>query len=268
MRRARATARGGTKVKRILLGIAALGLVAAIGATVWLYRSLDGLVAGAIEKYGSAALGTEVDVGFVEIRLREGQATIRKLTVANPEGFSKQDAMAFESLTVQIDPTSITGSPIVVPQIRLLGPSILFEVAQGGASNVDTLRRNAQSYAPPSPAEQKEEAPVTDSGEPVRLRVGVLQMADASVRADLRGVGGDERDVALSGFELTELGGATGATPPELAKQIAVDLTRRVVEAVARERIGSELEKQIEKRLPGAAGEAAKDLLRRLPGAK
>ena len=255
-------------MKKALIGLLVSGVVLIGGAVVWLSSSLDGLVADAIERYGSEALGAQVSVGSVELDLVAGRGTIRRLRVANPQGFSAGEAVAFDELTVQVDPASVTGSPIVLPQIRLIAPQIRLEVQADGTSNIDALRRNAQAYAPSEGGSAGEPSAVGEgdtSGDVVRLRIASIQMEAGGIAADLRAVGDEEREVPLPAFQLTDVGGARGAAPADLAKEIATSITAQVARRVARARLQKAVEDEIDERLAGRPeGEMVKDALRSL----
>ena len=69
----------------IAIGIVAVVVIAAV---IYVWSSLDSIVAAAIEKYGSQATQTSVSVSGVKLELTQGRAAISGLTVANPSGFS------------------------------------------------------------------------------------------------------------------------------------------------------------------------------------
>ena len=74
-------------MKKVLLIVLVIGVVA-IGYGVYrLSGSLDSIVKAAIEKYGSEATGTTVEVAAVDVGLKDGRATVTGLVVMNPEGF-------------------------------------------------------------------------------------------------------------------------------------------------------------------------------------
>lgn len=75
-------------MRKIILIVVAV-LVVAIGAGVaFLSSNLDSIVKKVIETAGTEVAGVKVSVGDVKISLSEGKATIAGLTVANPPGFS------------------------------------------------------------------------------------------------------------------------------------------------------------------------------------
>ena len=114
-------------------------LVLAISAVILLVNNLDSLVRRAIEVAGTNALGTEVNVGSVELDLAGGSATLRDLSIANPSGFSNQDMVRFDELQMAIDLGSLNSEVVRIQSVRSVNPYLHYEL-QGTRSNVDALR--------------------------------------------------------------------------------------------------------------------------------
>lgn len=244
-------------MKRVI-GIAAVVLLLALGGAVyWLLSSLDAIVAREIERVGSETLGTDVSVGSVDIDLREGRGTIRRLRVANPDGFSSKTALSLDEISVRIDLASVTGSPIVLPEVSVGAPAARLEANESGQLNLDVLRRNASAGATAGSAEPggAEGSPV-----PVRLRIGRLVFSEGRIEGDASSLGGREVQAPLPTVRLSDVEG----TPAEVGKTVASAILRKATEAVAREGVRRAVEKEIDERLGGEVGEAAKGLLRRL----
>ena len=250
-------------MKRILIGGIFVVLVAIAAAILYLGSNLDAIVARAIERSGSQILGTEVSVGSVEISLREGRGTIRRLRVANPPGFSSNDAISIGEFTLRIDAGSVTSNPIVVPEVRVGAPVVRFELNQKAQSNMDVLQRNAESFAPSGSGTSAPEPEAT------RLRIGTLSMDKGVVHLDLGAVNskGETRSANLPPLALSNLGGKSGASPGEIGKRVAVVLTSQIAQTVAREGVNSVVQKELG-RLGEGAAEAARGVFDRLGGAK
>src|SRR5690606_35781996 len=71
------------------------------------------------ERYGSAAAGTEVDVGSVGIALTQGRGTIDQLTIGNPEGFETDHAVRIDEVQAALDVGSVTSEVPVVSELLL-----------------------------------------------------------------------------------------------------------------------------------------------------
>lgn len=234
-------------------------LVLGIGAFV-LFRigsNLDWLVADAIETHGTRAAGVPVRVGSVELTLTEGKGTIRGLRVGNPEGYASGDAFRLGEITVQIDPQSVTASPIVVPQIRVVAPEVNAELDALGKSNLQTILDHVQSQG----AGGGEPEASSEAGEPLRLTVGRFVFEEGMLRGDasaLTGADEDTFETHLPSLRLNNIGGSSGATPTEISETVLTAFLRQTTKSVA----AYEAQRAVEKKLGGEVGKEAGKLLR------
>ncbi len=124
-------------------GVALLVIIA--GAVVVLWSSLDSVVRAAVEKVGSEVTGTKVTLAEVEISPTSGSGALRRFKVTNPSGFSSGDAFRFDEVTVRIDVATLASDPVIIEEIVIRKPEILYEIA-GQASNLQTIKRNADAH--------------------------------------------------------------------------------------------------------------------------
>ncbi len=89
-------------MKKVLIGLVVLAVIIA-GASFFLLGKLDDVIADAIKKYGSEAVGATVNVSSVKTDLKAGKITITGLTIANPKGYSQAYAFELKDLTTQVD---------------------------------------------------------------------------------------------------------------------------------------------------------------------
>jgi len=232
-------------MRRFLLVVGLLVVIAA-GALFWFLRfSLDGRVKAAIEEYGAAMTLSPVRVQGVHIDLRGGRGTIRGITVANPQGFPSGTAVSLREIEIAIDVASLRGSPLVVNEIRVGEPRVDVVLTADGKMNVDALRRNVGGYpdrveaAERRAAQEKgepparREAPGTAPAEETRVRVGELVISEGAIRLDASALGRDPEELKLGSVELRDLGGERGATPEQLGRRVADALIGRTARAVA-----------------------------------
>ena len=252
-------------MKRILLfGI--LAFVLFVGATIWFGLSqLDGLVADAIETQGSEISGVPVRVGSVKIELAEGRGTISGLRVGNPEGFSAGDAFTLGEITVDIDPASITSSPVVIDALTVNAPKALFEMDARGRSNFDVIRENVERYSDSDASDSSGTGSGSgdgeESSEEVRLAIRKFRFEDGRVITNVSAVHEDagQQELDLPPIALNDVGGRQGVTPSELGSTALDAFTKSVVGSVAK----NEARKALEK-FGGEAGKAAGELLDKL----
>jgi len=241
-------------MKRVLFAIL---IIAVLGIGYGVYRltgSLDSLVKVAIEKYGSEATGTQVEVAGVDIGVREGRATVTGLVVGNPEGFDG-DAFTLGEITVDIDPGSVARELVVVDRITIAAPAVTFIVHQDGKSNLDAIRRNLDAA---SGSGGGGNGSVDDaSGTTKRIRIQRFVFAEGRITADATAVGAEEPvEVRMPTMEMTNVGGADGATPDEIARIVATAYSKRVAEVAAKEGLAAAAKKG----LLDKAGDAVKEL--------
>jgi hypothetical protein len=208
--------------KRLALLAAAVVGLAAAGLVAWLVLSLDGMVAREIERAGTEATGTAVKVAGVRVRLKQASGTIRRLRVANPKGFTPASALDAEEIRFTVDLASLRKDVLVVDEVVVSRPRLLFEVAKDGRANLDALAKGAP--APPP------------SDEPPRLlRIKRFVIEDGGIDADASALSGKREAVELKDIVLTNLGGRNGATSEAIAAEIVAAVRKEALRAVAKE---------------------------------
>lgn len=254
-------AKGGGVMRKLGMVLVVLVLLAG-GGLYYLANSIDGIVASLIEKSGSSALGTTVRVSDVKISLKEAKGSIAGLTVANPSGFSGE-AISFQDIVIGIDPASLLSrKPIVITEVTVRSPSVNLVLGANGSTNIQALLANVSGSS-------SKPAPSTDASagsSDLRLRINRLEIADASLAADLSAVGGKNFSTKIPALRQSNVGGGSGAAPDALATTIAKVYVSKVGESVARAEAAKQVNKLVDKHLGGEAGEAAKGILGNILG--
>ncbi len=258
------------KLKNVILGAAGVMLVVVGFGVYYLSVSLDGIVRKAIEDYGSEILGTTVRVSSVSIELREGKGTIRGLRVANPDGFPAGDSVSLGEIALGIDAASLTSQdPVVITLIRVSEPSVLLVTNAEGGTNLQAIQENAERYSGGGdgvPAGESGETP-TDSGEPpTRISIRKFNFEGGRLAADLTAVGGNRTEAKLPPLQLSEIGGKKGGTPGEVGATVATAFVKSCLTAVARSQLNDQLDRLVNEKLGGPAGDAAKEMVKGLFG--
>lgn len=249
------------KTSKILIVLAIVAIVV-VAALYFLVANIDAIVEAAIEKYGSRAAGTKVEVASVKIRLRQGEGSISGLNIRNPSGFSTPSAFTLGDITVAIDIGSLTKDPIVIDRVAVAAPRITYEVNEAGKANINQIKKNLEQYQGKPAAREKAEGEknflirnlIIEGGE-VDVRVAALPERPMSAK--------------MPRVELTNVGGKDGASPAEIASQVLSPLINRAVQAAARtgveqyvgksvEDVKKALEEQAKEKLGGAPEEAVK----------
>lgn len=243
----------GRPAPRIAIVLAVL-FVIACGVVLVVVRSLDSVVRTAIEREGPRITGTSVGVGRVRLELRKGRGEFRDLTIGNPDGFSGGDAVRMGEIVLDVDTESLSGSPLTLDEIRVSAPTLRLELDARGASNLERIREQVQSYTPVTRR--------TSGGSPApNLVVRRLVFEGAVVQVDARALGGKESEWKLGAVELTDLGGKRGIPADELAKVALETLVREATKRAAKEELGDRLKDAAGRSLGDKAADALGGLL-------
>lgn len=240
------------KKSKVILGVAIVLLLLLAGGAWFLYFNLNTIVARIIVDVGSEATQTKVSVGGVFIDVQDGVARIDRLTVANPDGFSDQPAIALENLEIELDPMEAMSDPAIIERVVVDGTQVLVEQA-GSRNNLKTILASIERQASERPAEEADGK---------KLIIERFELTDASAALFIPRLN-ERHQVRMPGIVLNDIGRATnGATATSVARQVLGPVIRRALEAMAADGIGEILQE----RMDSAGEDIAKDLLDRLGG--
>ncbi|TDI58968.1 MAG: hypothetical protein E2O93_01970 [Alphaproteobacteria bacterium] len=244
-------------MKKILIGVLVLVVIIAAGA-FFLLGNLDGIVKAAVEKIGSDLTQTTVTLDDVNIGETSGRGVFRGFRVTNPDGFSDDAAFKFDEVSVIIDTASILSDPVIIKEVVIIGPVVVYEFGDGG-TNLDRLNKKVQSKAGISSAGGDSEGPKFII-ENLYLRGGKL-----AVQAPLLN---EKIILPLPTIHLTDIGKeGRGTTPGDIADQLMEAILAAAGNAIsgANIDIGSltesagELAKDAQKVIEEASGNIAKE---------
>jgi len=240
------------KNKKILIIIGAAAVII-IGAVIIMLTSLNRIVAAAIERYGSMVTQTRVSVSSVDIKLTAGAGSIGGLTVGNPSGFSGPDAFRLGSISTKIDTGSITKDMVVIDNIAISGPYILYEINESGKSNINIIKQSVQRFQGQGPSgktgNQKKDTEKTGKTEKTEKSVKLLirKLVIDNGKVDVRVAALNKpMTVSLPKIVLSNIGGKGGASPGEVGAEILSALTNEVGSAVSRVGVDKYLGKTID----------------------
>jgi len=211
-------------IKKIVITLGVLLLIIGVGAHYFL-SNLDFIVKAAIEKYGTEVTRTAVKVDNVKISLSSGEGSVSGMTVANPPAFSSPSAFEMGSISVKVDEKSIvnTKGPIIISEIIIEKPVVMFEVNNSGSNNLQTILQNVKSYSvPPSQNTPANTEAPANKGESRKVIVRNLTIRDGSLKITNKTLlQGQDISAPLSEIHLTDIGKSSGGTDPsQVAKQV------------------------------------------------
>jgi hypothetical protein len=220
-------------LKKLLIAAGVL-LVIIVAGVAYLASNLDSIVKEAIETLGPEMTGVSVKVDKVSLALTEGRGEITGVVVGNPKSY-KGHAFKLGSIVLAMDPATVTKEVIVIRELTIEAPDMVYEKGPGG-SNVEVIQRNVDEYvrshfggAQPAKDKGKKE----EAGPAQRFIVEKLQIRNGKVR--IAGVAGKDAAVALPPVSLRDVGKSRGGvTGGEIASVIVRQMTDAIVAAAAR----------------------------------
>lgn len=197
-----------------------------IAAVIFVYAQFNTLVKKAVVTYGPEITGTAVGLKGVRISVLSSQGSIEGLTIANPPGFSKSNALEVGEMHVEINAVTVLSDTIEIPRIVITSPHVLYEAGPRG-TNLQTIADHALG------AEKSEaKAEKADGGKSAgkKVVIGELIIRDAQATMALQGLGGAQ--VTLPEIRLTNIGKSSGgATFAEVAKIVLDTITKTTAKA-------------------------------------
>ena len=224
-------------MKKVLIGVAALAVIV-VGAVFFLLSNLDGIVKDAIQVYGSEATKTQVAVSDVKIKLESGEASITGLNIGNPAGFSDPNIFELGNISTKIDISTIRQNPIVIDEIIISAPKVVYEINKSGISNADVLKKNLGAGGGSSASSG------TSEGEELKMIIKRLVVEGTSAKVRIAALGDQQQSVSLPKIVMRDIGKKSGgATAAEVAQQLSSKLLGNVKGSVAKLGVGKYLGK-------------------------
>lgn len=242
------------KAGKLIVGaIVTLIVVVGIALTLVL-TNLDSIVERAIETVGSDVAGVPVGVGSVKISLADGSGQINGLTVGNPSGFARGNALELAQVALALDTSNLSAELVRIKSVLVDGARVnAIQTAQG--NNLQGILDNLKSDAP---ADESGDSGGTET----KLIIDDFQFVNAAVSVQIPQLG--ERTGKVPDIRLKGIGAkSNGATAGEAAKQVLEPIIRQSIASVAT--ISREdLEKMGREKLNDAMGDGTDKATREL----
>lgn len=168
-------------MKKFLLILLTIIILLA-GGICGLYLNLESIVKASVAKYGSQLTGTEVALDGFRLSLRKGEAELKGLRIANPEGYQTPQILSLGSVYVRLDMRSLLKPVIVVEKIRIANPEIAYELKSVAHNNVSDLLAavNKNAAAAAKPAADQTDATRAGTAKPAVSSGGSAKSATSS----------------------------------------------------------------------------------------
>lgn len=223
-------------MKKAILGIVVILILAIAGGVYYVVTNLDTIVKTAIEKYGSETTQTAVKVDNVLIKLTQGSAAINGLTIANPEGFSLPYAFSLGQIAIDIDVEKTSKELVAIELINVSAPQVFYEINTDRTGSLNVLKGNLQggSSAPPT----TDKAPSNGSqNTTIQLSIARFLLEDAKLHAKIAPLKDKTYNLKLPTLELTDLNG----TPEQISEQIVSQVIEHAKKEIQKQGLDKEL---------------------------
>lgn len=225
-------------MKKTIFVIIILLLIAIGGTVFYVLNNLDAIVEAAIERFGSDAVKTSVQVEEVEIKLTEGAATINGLSIANPDGFSLPLAFSLGEITVDINLDKTQQELIAIDAINIAAAKVFYEINAERNGSLNILKDNLGMGAGASTDTSVDAKPSKDSAAaPIRLNISRFEFKDASLHAKVVPLKDKTYDLKLPALVLTDLNG----TPEQISRQVLNKLIDHAKKEIQKQGLDKEL---------------------------
>ena len=219
-----------------------------------LLKAVAGIEAGA-EALLSEAAGAGVTIESIETSLSTGEMTIRGLAVRNPEGFRTEHALEAGEVRVAMELATVFKDTVVVREITVEKPLLTYELGPEG-SNLEAIRRNAESFAGSGSGSGSDSGPRGDTPAK-RLLIENLYVRDGKVAASAVFLEGRSWQVPFPDLHLEHISfgeGEGGAAAEGIVDEVISTLVRNARESAA----------PIGERISGGASRAAESAQREI----
>lgn len=231
----------------LILIITLIALIA--GGVYYALNYLDwqGIVRNLVHEKGSEVVGTSVDIGKINISLKDGKGGISDISVENPSGYSQDYIIKLGGVHVSVDVNSVkklaeeslkkTGpkvKTVVINEIRVDKPEVTYELMNLNKNNADDILANINKNTASSAKE-----PVKEDKDAVQYNVAIKKVViangSATVAASLLGVS-QSLSLNLPTITITNLGTEKqGITIEDGIARIFKEILKTTINVVSKE---------------------------------
>jgi hypothetical protein len=231
-------------MKKIILSLLAIIILALGGITYYGIANLDAIVKNVIEKVGTKVTGTAVTVAGVNITLKEARGEISGLHLANPTGFDSTHLFHLDDVALDIG--NLFGDVIVIDEVLIDGADIIAE-QKGQTTNLQALLENIEKNSS-APTETEAKAPDENTtSKPIRLMIKKFSFINN--KASLETEQWDPQVLKVPNIVMNNLGDEkVGLTPEQLSAEVINRLIKSV-ETAAKEALKEKAKEEAKKAL-------------------
>lgn len=185
---------------------------------------LDAILHYTINKHGSQLLGADVRIKNINLDLFNGDLKIIGLSVGNPYGFTKKNALYIPTLIVKTNPRNIFQKPIVLDKIVIQSPIINFEL-RDSSSNISILKKKLNKTHKDTEYKKLSQENVTNKEKKSAIEVKKISIKNIKLNADLKII---KEEIDLGSIELNGLDDGKYIPYEELIKQALEEVLQKI----------------------------------------
>jgi hypothetical protein len=209
---------------KLWMKILLIVVIVLAGVVVAGWLTIDSIAKAAIEKAGTEALGVETRVDSVSLHLFRGQAIVKGIVIANPEGCNKEHhLMKTGSLEAVVEIGSLFTDTVIIDKFQIEGLDIYVDQPSLGKLNLTMLLDNMKAHAAPATAE---------SGK--KFKVGSILLTNSVAHLQVLPIGGQATifDVKVPEIKMDNVtsDNASGVAMPELMRRVIPAIFMAVVD--------------------------------------
>jgi hypothetical protein len=209
------------KLLKIFVVLALLGVIALVVIGFF----LGPIVTKAVNTIAPKITGTTVTLDGAKISPLTGGGTLKGLFVGNPEGWSSDKAFYLGEVRGSVQPFSVFGDHIVINEVFIDGPELVYEKKIFGGSNIDALLKQVEANMGGGKTAPAAEPAKTEEKPAKQLKFAIKSFRLQNVKVSM-GVGAAMVSVPMPPITITDLGVAEGGITPD---QIVAAVLRAVI---------------------------------------
>ncbi len=212
-------------------------LAALIAGSYYAYMNAGSLITQQAEKIASQAIGVAVDIGRIDVSLKEKKVSVQGITVANVPGYTQPYIVRAKGIDIGLNTAS--RELIDFNNIRLRGSEVYVEVTEKGI-NVNDLKKRINARKGTETKAEKQ----------VRVIIERMVIEASTIHPSVSVLGKDIAAITLPPLSFSNIGKGGGVTAGAAVQQIVSHYVTSAEQAVQRARLLSPV-KDVEKKIKG-----------------
>lgn len=203
---------------KIFLKISAVLILLSIIAVLLFYFSLNRIVKTGILTFVPKTTLTDVGLENSDISVFSGRGELRGLVIGNPKGFSRNNALTLDIISVSIDIASLFSDTVIINEIHVDSPEINYET-KGKETNIQTILKNIRSFAKKETPAKKSNGSPPSPGK--KFIIHRLEIGNGRIGLAINFLNDKAVSLPLPDITLKDLGKKEGGlTPAEASVEI------------------------------------------------